>query len=512
MKTTILQKTFRKLFAVTLSFTLCLNITACEKQSDESLAAPKNMERLASAAAETAVEENSLEKQKETIPQTYRFEYENNDNTLAISVNAPVHTPEGAGLSTYQAVEGNISQELATNIYNYLFPDGKTYIFTGTDRTKSVIQDDIEELEQWIEEVKADDTLDDDTKQDSIQDMQSIIANYEQEYKNAPKQSTKKKTAVDSTLQKNESPDSGQDYDSMLYCETENGSSLSIYSYPSTSTNYSGIYYNRLASYDKTGIRYSPAYQTAVTEENLETLLAQSSMNLSYDDARKTAESFLEAAGINPSLLQVSLMKGILPSDSGNKYLEQSSISLESEYSAYHFVYNRVLEQAEIACTKQTSYQTDSKNENPASLAWNSETIDIIISDNGIEEIKWLHPLTKIKQLSDNSKLLSFENASAIFEKTAPVIYQNYLTQAKSSDLKQVYKLQVNSIKLSLLKIRDNEDEKSGFLVPAWIFYGTWEQKHDNSDKWKTYDESPYILLAINALDGSVIGPMDGYW
>mgnify|MGYP002508443693 CR=1 FL=1 len=249
-----------------------------------------------------------------------------------------------------------------------------------------------------------------------------------------------------------------------------------------------------------------------VTEENLETQLAQSSMNLSYDDARKTAESFLEAAGINPSLLQVSLMKGILPSDSGNKYLEQSSISLESEYSAYHFVYNRVLEQAEIACTKQTSYQTDSKNENPASLAWNSETIDIIISDNGIEEIKWLHPLTKIKQLSDNSKLLSFENASAIFEKTAPVIYQNYLTQAKSSDLKQVYKLQVNSIKLSLLKIRDNEDEKSVFLVPAWIFYGTWEQKHDNSDKWKTYDESPYILLAINALDGSVIGPMDGYW
>jgi hypothetical protein len=81
--------------------------------------------------------------------------------------------------------------------------------------------------------------------------------------------------------------------------------------------------------------------------------------------------------------------------------------------------------------------------------------------------------------------------------------------------------INVEDIQLCLLRVREqNADQTSGLLVPAWVFYGhnvtmmdgsneiSFDKDGDGSIPWP---EAPRILLAINAVDGSVIDMAKGY-
>ena len=64
----------------------------------------------------------------------------------------------------------------------------------------------------------------------------------------------------------------------------------------------------------------------------------------------------------------------------------------------------------------------------------------------------------------------------------------------------------------------DSGSERKGVYSPAWIFYGKVIEHHKSyneyTDKWDTNDmqeQQPWIVLAINAVDGSVIDVVEGY-
>ena len=78
----------------------------------------------------------------------------------------------------------------------------------------------------------------------------------------------------------------------------------------------------------------------------------------------------------------------------------------------------------------------------------------------------------------------------------------------------------IDDIELCLLRVREqNGDDTAGLLVPAWVFYGhniaagpTGDMSYDFlGGVSKSWPEAPIILLAINAIDGSVIDMAKGY-
>lgn len=519
-KKTLLKKTIAVALSLVLFPGICLILTSCHKTSPETLTVPDNQERLAIAAVETdnvdGTTGTDAAADAGSSSENFIFHYQNDEKTLTIDADAPVILPESDYAAAYQASGGTISQDLVTKIYDHLFPDGETYIFSGTDRTKAAIKQEIQKNRQYITDLESAPDLSEEYRQDSISDLQSIISDLENEYETAPEKSTLKKTPVDSTLMKNTASEAGNcDYE--LHCETESGASLDVWSYPADNPSSSAIYYNCCnpgSSGSFSGIQYYFNYNHAVSEEQARKE-SEKSMQLSYDDARKTAEDFLDSTGVKTGLLQTYLLKGIVRERGGsnNKYLSDSSVvTYEKNYSAFYFEYVRILENTELASCKMNSYVTDRDSETSKGMRWNAESISLIVSDSGIEAIEWKSPLNVEKAISDNVNLFPFESAASIFEEMMPEIYHSRLKMADSGDLTFSYRIHVSSVKLCLMQVQNSENEQSGLLVPAWVFYGEWWEKINEKDTAeKLFDSVPYVLFAVNAVDGTVIDPWEIY-
>jgi hypothetical protein len=81
--------------------------------------------------------------------------------------------------------------------------------------------------------------------------------------------------------------------------------------------------------------------------------------------------------------------------------------------------------------------------------------------------------------------------------------------------------MDIDSIQLGLFRIKEQNTEgtRSGLFVPVWAFYGnviaTSEYyEEDGGVRFNgPYDvpQGPYIVLAVNAIDGSIIDVERGY-
>ena len=101
------------------------------------------------------------------------------------------------------------------------------------------------------------------------------------------------------------------------------------------------------------------------------------------------------------------------------------------------------------------------------------EQIAVVVDDEGIAQFRWVEPNTTQSEETNPVSPISFPQAREIFEKMIPIIYgaQTYSVNPKIDHIK--VEIDVNSIQLSMLRIRNpSATNKSGLLVPAWVFYG----------------------------------------
>lgn len=112
--------------------------------------------------------------------------------------------------------------------------------------------------------------------------------------------------------------------------------------------------------------------------------------------------------------------------------------------------------------------------------------------------------------MNDDVQILPFDDASRIFEEMAPLIYQgkNAAFEEEAGKSSQEV-ISVDKVELNLMRTRDGGG-LTGLYVPAWVFYGTEEYGTNLSGEHFT-SQSPWIFLAINAVDGSVIDVKAGY-
>ena len=96
-----------------------------------------------------------------------------------------------------------------------------------------------------------------------------------------------------------------------------------------------------------------------------------------------------------------------------------------------------------------------------------------------------------------------------------PIIYEDPLF---NNDQITGMEFHFTRITLSLQRISERDNMNYGLLTPVWNFWGTQLYHYEDGSMlwWNNMDSalgpcSAYPLLSINAVDGSVIDPMQGY-
>ncbi|MEN6418966.1 MAG: DUF6034 family protein [Clostridiaceae bacterium] len=496
-----MKQTIRTL-ALVLACALALSLCACGRTGK-----PKNsysqpqVERLALEQPQSATVQNG----GYDLPDGgYVWEQTRENGYLRIHVNAEVSAPT-APLATLGVTANGFTQAQITGLFNSLFAGQNVTATVGENvQTKDEIKTQLDKMKQALEDgTYAEDGF-------SREEYEKAIQEQEEAYRNAPVNSTSEQVVSDGTMRQT---DQGSGIFFALDAKSEPGSQFGVRSYPAGHASE----LQSTCSYTRTG---APDYgmANAVLYREGETLpqQAQGKLTVSYPEAQALSDGLLKAAGLDATLLAAYVVDN---AQTG----ETDGIVQSAEHSAYSFLYERVVSGAPVAA--------DAWEDNTAeSRPWNCEQIQITVDDEGIAAFYWREPLTLTGETVQGGTLITFPQAKEIFETIAPIAYGAQTSSANPSLDRVEIDLNVTSVQLSLLRVWAGEGaeraEKTGSLVPVWVFYGDvvdqvfWKDgtSYDayyrqgmNGAGGSAFRKGPTIVFAINALDGSVIDPSVGY-
>lgn len=479
-------------------------VAGCAETPDSSLVGQKNTDRLKEAAQNTEDENRvSLDEIKQQTTETYTYTFHSEDGKVNIEADATVSLPESESVPMYSLSCTGFTQEQATAAYNYLLSGKETWVMEGEDYSKEQADSDLLKARKTIAEVEENTDLDDTTKERQKQECQDIIETIEAEYDSLPDKSNPQKTPVDSTYQSAEMETlAGTEQYQKLEANTDEGDVLLVENFSLGSDGSSRIYFSGAS-----GENYSIGDGVAVTPEEAGALCK---CERSYEEAKALADGFLEAMGIPAHLAQVSVVKA-------GRTIETEDTTMtvyEDDYSGYVFFYGRVIDQTSVAVTASQYIA----HEDTAPV-WLYESIQILVNADGIAQVQWEFPVELAETIANDVDILQFSDASAIFEEMTPLIYEGNVQEAEdNATIELSYEVTVDRVELNLMRIKDSGTERTGLYVPAWVFYGK-ETKHYFYADEQFADEpnlefpepTPWIVLALNAIDGSVIDVVSGY-
>ena len=153
--------------------------------------------------------------------------------------------------------------------------------------------------------------------------------------------------------------------------------------------------------------------------------------------------------------------------------------------------------------------------------SWLYESINVIVEKDGIVSFSWQFPISVEDTVSDNVGIISFDQAKDIFEQMMPLTARGDLEQFTDEYMESTVDIKVTDVRLGLMRVRNSGNELKGLMTPVWLFYGDYTRNTEYTQAGKdagydTGDNSfteaqPWILLAVNAVDGSVIDITEGY-
>lgn len=484
---------------------LGLSITGCAKTPDQALVEQKNNERLEEAAKEEPKDGTTLKDVAATTGTAYDFSYESEDGRVKIKADgAPVTIPAKDTIPMYHVSRGEISQAIADKAYAYFFPKGG-YSTTGTDITKSEIDKRILEIQQTIANYRDDAEISEEEKADIIQNNEAILESLVEERKKAPEESTLSWVPKDSHFEDSQYDTVGGSIavKELSVNSKDNKKCLHIVSSDASTPLTSYLNYS-----DSSAWSYSPDNGTPVTmcsEQEVQKI------GISQEKATGIVNDFIEAIGMNWEIHDIFCVKGYKDSEDG----KDDSVYSE-DYTAYQFVLSQTIDGIQSAVTS-SSYVPDDES----AVTWLYERISIIVEPTGIVSMNWEYPLTVEDTVSDNVGIISFDAARDIFENMMPLVAKGDLEKWNDEYLEVTANITVSDVRLGLMRVRNSGSELRGLMTPVWLFYGDYNRSfhylpgnpelENGAEDHATSEPQPWILLAVNAVDGSVIDITEGY-
>lgn len=488
----------KKRYIVSLGLAALLCLSACATTPEAPVVVQKNNDRLIEKATSEDEVRKPLQEAQEEAPKDYSFKYTSSDGKVTITAEADVVLPDTNRIPMYQLSCKGFPQEQITAIYDYLFQGESTwYAQDNQYYTKAMAEEDMEDIRKQLEQLKADTELAQDRKENEIDYLQENLSSIQTAYESYPDEIPKVPT--DSTYQiRTYSSLSGSKEYQYVDARTDSGKSLLVTSFADHNA------WSYLDYSSKSGYKYS-ADPTAADFNDPVPYGSDVpfSCTYSYEEAKALSDGIFQVAGVDVRLIQTELIRGAW--NQSSKYANWS-LAQDDSYNAYRFCYSRVIDGTPVAATTSKSLYLEDTNP-----TWLYERIYVTVDSGGISNVYWSFPVALENVVDENVQILPFAEVSRIFEEMAPLIYQgkNATFEEESGQTIQEA-VSVNKVELNLMRIRDG-GELSGLYVPVWVFYGTEEYGTNLLSEEHFISQSPWIILAINAVDGSVIDVKAGY-
>ena len=493
-----------------IALALGLTLSGCVKTPDQTLVAQKNNERLEEAAKENPKAGTSLKEVAEVTTSCYDFNYSSEDGRVTILADhVPVSLPARDTIPMYHVSCGEIPQEVADRIYDFFFPGG-AFAESGDAFTIGDVDEQIQEIQQEITAIQEDDRYSEEEKEGLLQGWEEILSNLQEERKNAPEESTLKLVPKDSSYEEHQWETSfGLETVMQLNVVSEDQKNRLVI----TSAGTSSAVISEVRYEDCHAWRYTMENEIAVPGFDCEEACdaAAQTIGISQEDARDIVNDFIEAIGMNWEIHDIFCAKGYKTMGSG---MEAEEIASDG-YTAYRFVLAQTMDGIQSAVTSQHDYP------DVAAIPWLYEQISIWVEADGIVGMNWEYPLTVEDTVSDNVGIISFEAAKDIFENMMPLVAKGDLEKWEDEISETRAKITVSDVRLGLMRVRNSGSEFSGLMTPVWLFYGDYsrfihylpgaEDILPEAEDFSFSEDQPWILLAVNAVDGSVIDITEGY-
>lgn len=493
-----MKRTFVVIISAVLLILFSGCLFGCQATPENPILVEKDSERLIEQAGK---KDNGVSLSDMLAPENnYQFNYMSQNGKLQIHADAFVVLPGAEAMPIFRIVATGFSQEFAKKAFCFLFPDPNNRpnnVTSGKVATKADLEKRLIELKKQL----ADGTYNSDEYSEA--DWQRLIEVTEEMLKDAPETGENiPETVADGTMKL---VDNGKYSYYELACmdsaTLDRQFSVVSYDVLPSSLDYddalgttSKMRFIKDAEWQYEGQDELTITQGSLSDHTTEKLL------VGLEDAKMLCERFFSAVEMEDfyEISEITLIK---------KTDDQYAVKL---------YYRQVVDGVPtFACTRDY-YGTQDLYARP----WGYEFVSFIVSENGIDAIKWIEPVQVVETVTPDAQLLTLEQVTPIFEKMLITRLEPRLeiyTDPIELDC------DVSSVALELVRIKEhNVIGKEGLLVPAWVFYGHLTQRTMyTSGTVYTYDMignvgssvlgPPAVIMAINAIDGSVIDLEMGY-
>ena len=493
-----MKRTFVVIISAVLLILFSGCLFGCQATPENPILVEKDSERLIEQAGK---KDNGVSlSDMLALENNYQFNYMSQNGKLHIHADAFVVLPGAEAMPIFRIVATGFSQEFAKKAFCFLFPDPNNRpnnVTSGKVATKADLEKRLIELKKQL----ADGTYNSDEYSEA--DWQRLIEVTEEMLKDAPETGENiPETVADGTMKL---VDNGKYSYYELACmdsaTLDRQFSVVSYDVLPSSLDYddalgttSKMRFIKDAEWQYEGQDELTITQGSLSDHTTEKLL------VGLEDAKMLCERFFSAVEMEDfyEISEITLIK---------KTDDQYAVKL---------YYRQVVDGVPtFACTRDY-YGTQDLYARP----WGYEFVSFIVSENGIDAIKWIEPVQVVETVTPDAQLLTLEQVTPIFEKMLITRLEPRLeiyTDPIELDC------DVSSVALELVRIKEhNVIGKEGLLVPAWVFYGHLTQRTMyTSGTVYTYDMignvgssvlgPPAVIMAINAIDGSVIDLEMGY-
>lgn len=452
-------------------------LTGCQKTPDRPVVTAKNQEQMLNAAANGS--ENSSPLSALDVPKRFTGEWSGVDGCVTVQSDADIILPQAQAIPTAAVARRSFTQEDADRMLSAILGGQELY---QNLETKQEIREHIA-LAQKVQrgEVPASEF----GEFAKAEDMPHYIEELTKQLQDAPDEDSP--FPASRTLE----PTEDDYYDAAIQgWTTVNGKKMQVDIHNMTGSVDSAVFW--IDGFDSTTPLSS-------LKENL-------TESISESDARATGDDLIKEIGLTGVVCDqaspVAFARWDYDPDTGER-LEPPHIA----GTGYELEYVRCADGFPISYTpfSGTSFQSGSDaNAGP----WAYERISVCVTADDVVCFRWESPYTEPVIQTEDTQLLKFDDIADIFGKMIIVKNSELKEMNERNQLHSTRNIDVDQVRLGLMRIRSKGNLDEGLLIPVWDFWGTVTFcQDDGMEPWDEYT----IVLTVNAIDGTVIDREFGY-
>lgn len=452
---------------------------ACQKTPDKPIVIGKNSEQLIEKATETDSTTSAVENSDRITgaPENYQADLTNPQGNLLIHVDAAIEVPAVQAMSVARIIPREFTSEDVQRLYD-TFCAGATSIGPDPVLTRAF---QLRAYQNYLDMRKA--NVYPDMQYGSMEAFDEAIAEFMQGIDALPEEFTPTEPDFSFHSHGSASCYAARSNELVSQISVRNADGLSSASY------YRDIYERNFID----GLRGSATDSFSLMQDP-----RYVSPMLDIDAARSIAIDAAASIGLKDCSIAAERKTCL--------WDITSTVPTDTLKGAYEFILTPTIHGVPFTYANgEANNQNDQSNQ--YDKPWYYEKVRVIVDNDGLNSFVWDAPYQSIDPITENASLLPYLQIQSIFEQMMPITFHHY----NADDLTATCSVNISRITLGYMRIKEQNVQGSGLIVPVWDFFGSYYRSDDPAGNTPQGSDGYESLLTINAIDGSIIDRETGF-